>query len=138
MRGRILAAALVVAVLFAVAAERFVYTEDEVPAVSEQSLTGYWRKITKESCSSRYPATLEFRAGGVYDAPDGPETGAYWHGGDWMIAEDGRIVIQAANDVMASYRVVEISDVQLTLEDSDGCRLTYRRDSGHLMGQPAY
>jgi hypothetical protein len=129
MRGRILAAALAAAVLFAVAAERFVLTEDEVPAISEQSLTGYWRKITEESCSSRYPAKLEFRAGGVYDAPEGPETGAYWHGGDWMITEDGRIVIQAANDAMVPYHVVEISGAQLTLEDNDGCRFTYRRDS---------
>ena len=127
MRGKNLAAASAAAVLIAATAGRLAFTEDVVPTISEQSLTGYWRKITEQSCSSRYPAVVEFRAGGVYVAPDGPETGAYWHGGDWMIAADGRIVIQAANDAMVPYHVVEISGAQLTLEDNDGCRFTYRR-----------
>ena len=98
MRSRILAAALAAAILCLVAAEHLVSKEDEMPPMSEQSLTGNWRKITEDGASSRYPAKLEFRAGGVYDTPGGPEAGAYWHGGDWMIALDGRIVIQVAND----------------------------------------
>lgn len=127
MRSKLLSAALVTAFLCAVAMEWFLFTEDTVLAISDQVLTGPWRKITEVSCSSRYPAQFEFRAGGVYDAQDGPETGAYWHGGDWVIAEDGWIVIQAANDAMMPYLVVEISDMQLTLEDSDDCRFTYQR-----------
>ena len=127
MRGKLLAATLAAAFLCTVAMEQFLFTENAVPGISDDVLTGPWRKITEESCSSRYPAQFEFRAGGAYDAPDGPETGAYWHGGDWGIAKDGRIVIQAANDAMMPYRVVEISDMQLTLEDSEDCRFTYQR-----------
>lgn len=100
-----------------------------MPAMSEQSLTGYWRKITEDGGSSRYPAKLELRAGGVYEAPGGPETGAYWHGGDWMIAQDGRIVIQVANDAMVPYKIIEFTGAQLTLEDDDGSQFTYQRGS---------
>lgn len=80
-----------------------------------------------DACAARYPSVLEFRVGGIYLAPGGAEAGAYWHGGDWSI-EGGALVVQVANDRNVAYAVIAVSGDALTLQDTEGCRFTYRRE----------
>jgi len=94
--------------------------------VDESLLAGQWQKDTEEGCASRYPPRLTVRGGGIYEAPDGPEMGSLWHGGDWRAEEDA-LFIQAANDAMLSYRIIKLDRDQLVLADSAGCRVVYRR-----------
>jgi hypothetical protein len=131
MRSLRLAAALAAAITFVLLGVqymgRLVITEDSVAQISEDALIGRWRKLPAGACAARYPEALEFRAGGVYFAPGGPDAGAYWHGGDWRIEGD-TLVVQVSNDAMVLYRLGDVSDHEIALEDDAGCRFTYRRD----------
>ncbi len=88
---------------------------------------GPWAKVSEEGCTPPYPERLELMEEGVFDAPGGPEAGAYFHSGDYRVEEDPlRLVLQAANDAMVTHQVVEKTQELLVLS-RDGCRVQYRR-----------
>lgn len=88
---------------------------------------GAWAKVSEEGCTPPYPERLELMEGGVFDAPGGPEAGAYFHSGDYRVEEDPpRLVLQAANDAMVTHEVVEKTRDLMVLS-RDGCRVRYRR-----------
>jgi len=88
---------------------------------------GPWAKVSEEGCTTPYPERLELMEKGVFDAPGGPEAGAYFHSGDYRVEENPlRLVLQAANDAMVTHQVVEKTRDLLVLS-RDGCRVRYRR-----------
>lgn len=91
------------------------------------ALLGVWQFASAEGCADRYPARVEFRQPGIYEAPDGPETGAIWHGGEWAITEAGEIAVMANNDAMLRYRIARLTESDLVLEGAGDCRITYIR-----------
>lgn len=101
--------------------------EQNMVTINQKSLSGAWRKTTLEDCASRYPGQLELRANGLYFAPGSAQSGAYWHGGDWRLKDDKQIFIQMANDAMVGYQIMTLSENELTLQDSSGCRFIYQR-----------
>ena len=120
-------AAAAAALSIAVGGLAWLMTEDGVATIREDALTGRWQKVTGDACAARYPAVIDVKPGGIYAAPGAPEAGAYWHGGDWFISEDGIFTVQVANDRNVGYRVVEITETRVQLEDEDGCRFAYER-----------
>ncbi len=94
--------------------------------ITTDNLVGTWYKGTDSSCASYYPDKVILGAGGIYQAPRGPETGSIWHGGDWELDANLMLVIQASNDAMLHYRIVAFADEKLTLEDEFDCRIIYK------------
>lgn len=102
-------------------------TVDMSQPVSISALVGRWERASVEGCARRYPMRLRYHLHGVYEAPDGAETGAIWHGGDYAVDDDTRLSMQTANDAMLRYVVVGFDGMRLTLEDDAGCRFEYVR-----------
>lgn len=90
---------------------------------------GEWRKVAEEGCREAYPETIVFREGGVYEAPGAAEAGMRLQSGDYEVSgeEGGSLLLQAANDAMLRYRIVEKREAAFVLDDGDGCRVGYRR-----------
>lgn len=96
-------------------------------AITTETLLGRWAKATADACADRYPPGLEFRPGGVYLAPEGPEAGSLWHGGEWRVEAPDTLVVQAANDASLRYRIAAADADAFTVIDEAACRVTYRR-----------
>ena len=97
--------------------------------VTVEALLGQWVKVAGGPRAAAYPPRIELREGGAYLAPEGPELGSIWHGGDWRLDQPETLVVQAANDAELRYRVVAFDGRTMTLRDGAGSTFTYRRDS---------
>jgi hypothetical protein len=95
---------------------------------TDPKLVGQWDRITNDACAVEYAAHLRFEPNGVYFGTTEPPGGfTWWDGGTWH-ATHGRLALSTANDAVISYDYRTI-DGQLTITDSSGCRVTYRRQS---------
>ncbi len=95
--------------------------------IDQERLKGSWVKVSTEKCARNYPAQIEFLADGIYKAPDGPDIGAIWHGGDWLLTEDRNLKMQASNDAMLSYTIT-FDGEHLALTDYADCTVLYRQN----------
>jgi len=118
---------LATAALAAVAATAPGRGEGAPVAMDEAVLIGSWSKQPGERCGEIYPPQVEFRARGVYFAPEGPNLGSIWHGGGWRLEGNATLVVEAANDANLRYRLVAEPDA-ITLTDERGCEVRFRRD----------
>lgn len=95
-----------------------------------KSLVGRWTKISREPCSSAYPATLEFLPDGTYRGAPADEGGyAVWDVGSYEAAGPGRVRISTAWDERIVYGMSGSGD-DLALEDPDGCVVRFRFAAG--------
>ena len=108
--------------------------------LTADAMIGSWRRAAQVSCKTIYPPLVTFMKNGIYAAPDSPDAGAIWHGGDWEIDQDNALRVQAAHDALLKYSVDELSADGFVLVDQDGCRINLF--AGHLsrplsLGVPA-
>jgi len=92
-------------------------------------LPGHWQMTGQPDCARFYPDRVMFRAAGLYEAPGAPEAGKLWQSGDFELPDEQTIVIQVANDAMVGYRIRELTETRLTLEDQNGCVFSFDRVS---------
>lgn len=96
-------------------------------SVTADELLGRWSLERGAPCAAEYPPTIELRPHNAYLAPEGPHLGSRWHGGGWRLENGATLVMQAPNDADLRYRIVAADPVSLTVEDAEGCLVTYRR-----------
>ena len=95
----------------------------------EKSLTGTWRKVSRDACGSRYPAALRFDANGIY-AGDAEIAGEFtwWDSGSWKVAKAGELALSVANDAVEHY-AFKLEARTLTVTDNQGCVVRYEREA---------
>lgn len=90
-------------------------------------LIGWWRRQPGEDCGTDYAAELRFDPDGSYEgATDPPGEFTWWDSGTWRVIDAGRVSLSIAHDAVVSYRY-ELAADRLTIIDSSGCRVGYRR-----------
>jgi hypothetical protein len=91
-------------------------------------LVGTWIKDTTAECAEKYPATLTF-AGGTYRGARGRGQGfIWWDAGIYRLEDERTLVVGTASDELMTYSIA-FHDDRLEVTDSEGCRVTYRRDT---------
>ena len=91
-------------------------------------VVGTWTKTTTAACADKYPATLTFSTG-TYRGTRGPGQGmVWWDAGIYRLEEPGKLVVGTATDELVTYQIVLQAD-HFDVTDSDGCRVTYRRET---------
>jgi hypothetical protein len=96
---------------------------DEV-AIDASMLIGHW---LIERPAARYPARLEFQAGGCYRAfGDAPGSFVLWKFGTWSCTA-GRLTMSTVNDSRIGYAARLGNDGRLELVDPAGLAFAYRR-----------
>ena len=101
-------------------------TENKAVKIEQKNLIGIWVKVSTEICSRHYPKQIEFLSGGIYKAPDGPNSGAIWHGGEWLLTDDNQLKIQASNDAMIGYSAT-FDGNNLAITDYQDCTVQYQQ-----------
>jgi hypothetical protein len=91
------------------------------------NLTGHWQKSTHSTCSTKYPATIEFKANGLYTAQGDSKAQVQpvWDVGKFIINQD-TVRISTYTDAVVPYKASLDADT-LTLQDPEGCTVAYRR-----------
>jgi hypothetical protein len=90
-------------------------------------LSGAWVRSAGPACAEIYPEVVIFRADGNYEAPGAADQGKVWHSGEYRLEPDGTLVVQAANDAMRRYHIVERAAQKLVLRDDAGCEVILTR-----------
>jgi hypothetical protein len=111
------------------AARRDAGGEHHTMADTEQapSVVGTWTKTTTAACADKYPATLTFSTG-TYRGTRGPGQGmVWWDAGIYRLEGPRTIVVGTATDELVTYQIALQAD-QFDVTDSEGCRVTYRRE----------
>jgi len=92
-----------------------------------RELIGRWRRQPGEDCGHDYAAELRIDPDGSYSGTtEPPGEFTWWDSGTWRVIDAGRVSLSIANDAVVSYRY-EFADDRLTIIDSSGCRVGYRR-----------
>jgi hypothetical protein len=96
---------------------------EQAPAV-----VGTWTKATTAACADKYPATLTFSTG-TYRGTRGPGQGmVWWDAGIYRLEDPGKLVVGTATDELVTYQI-EVQADHFDVTDSEGCRVTYRRQT---------
>ena len=91
------------------------------------NLTGHWQKSTDSTCSTKYPATIEFKANGLYTAQGDAQAQVHpvWDVGKFIVNQD-TVRISTYTDAVVAYKASLDTDI-LTFQDPEGCTVAYRR-----------
>jgi hypothetical protein len=93
------------------------------------TLTGTWSKTTTAACAEKYPATISFAAS-TYRGARGPQQGmVWWDAGIYRLEDPQTLVLSVATDELVNYRI-DLQADRFEITDSEGCRVTFRRESG--------
>ncbi|UOQ68376.1 hypothetical protein [Hymenobacter volaticus] len=91
------------------------------------NLTGHWQKSTDSTCSTKYPATIEFKPNGLYMAQGDAQAQVQpvWDVGNFTVNQD-TVQISTYTDAVVAYKASLDADT-LTLQDPEGCTVAYQR-----------
>ena len=90
-------------------------------------ITGTWKKTSKNDCGEKYPATIEFKQGGLFEAQAAENATIHplWDVGTYKIAKT-KINISTSNDAIISYDFT-LQEKTLTIKDPEGCSIKFQR-----------
>lgn len=95
----------------------------------DKSIIGAWRKLSRETCAGRYPATLRFDGNGIYAGQaETPGEFTWWDSGTWKQAKAGELSLSVANDAVERYAFT-LDARALTITDNQGCVVRYERET---------
>ena len=91
------------------------------------NVQGRWKKITKSACSEAYPAIIDFKSNGLYNAEADAQAKQHplWDVGTFTVDKD-QVKLATSNDAVIAYKVKQ-TNTQLTFEAPDGCTITYQK-----------
>lgn len=94
---------------------------------TDQGLVGSWERAAGDACGTEYAAHLRFEPNGLYFGATEPPGGfTWWDGGTWRVTAPSFLSLSTANDAVVTYEYEAASD-RLTITDSSGCKVSYRR-----------
>ena len=91
------------------------------------NLIGNWQKTTVSECGKKYPAAIQFKPNGLYEAQGDPKAAVHptWDVGTFTQQHD-TVSLSTSNDAVIDYQASEEADT-LTFRDPEGCTVAYRR-----------
>jgi hypothetical protein len=93
-----------------------------------QGVVGTWIKTTTAACADKYPETLTFSTG-TYRGTRGPGQGmVWWDAGIYRLEGPRTLVVGTATDELITYQI-DLQADRFEATDSEGCRVTYRRQT---------
>ena len=90
-------------------------------------IIGTWKKTSKNDCGGKYPATIEFKQNGLYqaEAAENATIHPVWDTGTYKIVKT-KINISTSNDAIVAYEFT-LQEKALFIKDPEGCSIKFQR-----------